>query len=368
MVLMALDHTRGMVSGSQIDPTNLAEADAALFLTRWITHFCAPIFVFLAGTAAFLSTARGKTKPELSRFLWTRGLWLIFLEFTVVRMGWSFSLRSPFVVGQVIWVLGCSMIVLAVLVYLPTTAVAIFGIVMIALHNLLDGLQAQDFGGLAWLWGILHGGYAFKLLPGLEFRPSYALVPWVGVMAAGYGFGSLFLLAPKDRRQKLLRLGLGSSVAFVLIRATNLYGDPHPWAAQKDVLFTCFSFVNCTKYPPSLLFLLMTLGPGILLLALLDGKAWLLARPLIVFGRVPMFYYLLHLPLIHLLAVMISYPHSQLALGSFYYTRPPPDSGYGQPLWVVYAVWILVVLLLFPACYWFARLKQRHRSVWLSYL
>ena len=373
MVLMALDHTRGMVSGSQIDPTNLAETNAALFLTRWITHFCAPIFVFLAGTAAFLSTARGKTKPELSRFLWTRGLWLIFLEFTFVRLGWSFSLKSPFVVGQVIWVLGCSMSVLAVLVYLPIRAVAIFGILTVALHNCLDGIRAQDFGAYAWVWGILHGGYSFEMLPGLKFVPSYALIPWVGVMAAGYGFGPMLLLDASRRRQILLWLGFGLMAAFVTIRLTNQYGDPHPWSVQRSCLYTCFSFVNCTKYPPSLLFLLMTLGPGILFLAMRRGepegaKSGLLTRGLIVFGRVPLFFYLLHLPLIHLLAVMVSLPHYRLALGSFYYARPPADSGYGQELWVVYAIWILVVCLLFPACYWFARLKQRRPSSWLSYL
>src|SRR6266849_10774450 len=185
MVIMMLDHTRDFIHYGvfQFDPLDLSKTTSALFLTRWITHFCAPIFVFLAGTAACLSAVRGKSKPELCRFLWTRGLWLIFLEFTLVRLGWSFSLKSSFVVGQVIWVLGCSMIVLAGLVYLPAWAVGLFGVIMIALHNCLDGFKAEEFGAFAWLWGILRGGYNLQLMPGLEFRPSYAVVPWVGVMA-----------------------------------------------------------------------------------------------------------------------------------------------------------------------------------------
>src|SRR5437867_1661852 len=270
MVVMALDHTRGMVGNATFDAMDLTRTYPALFLTRWITHFCAPVFVFLAGTSAFLSTARGKGRSELSRFLWTRGLWLIVLEFTLVRFGWSFRLASPVLVGQVIWALGWSMIVLAALIYLPVSVVAFFGIAMIASHNLLDGVQAKSFGAFAWLWGILHGGYHFPVAPGVEFIPIYPLVPWIGVMAAGYGFGCLLLLDQRARRQKLLWLGLGLTGAFVVIRAANVYGDPQPWSMQKDFVFTCFSFVNCTKYPPSLLFLLMTLGPAILLLSVFD--------------------------------------------------------------------------------------------------
>jgi uncharacterized membrane protein len=438
MVLMALDHTRGMVSGAQADPTNLAEASAALFLTRWITHFCAPVFVFLAGTGAFLSLSRGKSRPELARFLWTRGVWLIFLEFTLVRFGWSFRLGSPFLVGQVIWALGCGMIVLAALVYLPASVVGLFGVLMIALHNLLDGVRVETFGSWAWLWGILHGGANLRLSDGLEFRPSYALIPWVGVMAAGYGFGPMLLAEPDVRQKKLIRLGIFLSAGFLVIRAINSYGDPRPWAVQNSALFSMFSFINCTKYPPSLLFLLMTLGPAMIGLGLMDraltgskqgserspsaqvatsmhvtahgalgeralraipgevtqvqGKAQLrdrevccdetfdgrhrfysnaissLTRPLVVFGRVPLFYYLLHLPLIHLLAVLASLPQARVALGSFYYARPPAESGYGHDLWVVYLLWITAVLLLYPLCRWFAQIKQRSRSGWLSYL
>ncbi len=177
MVLMALDHTRGMVSNSAVDPTDLSQTSAFLFLTRWVTHFCAPVFVFLAGTGARLSLSRGKSRPELARFLWTRGLWLVFLEATFVRFGWAFNVHYDLVVGQVIWALGCSMIVLAFLIRLPARAVAASGVAMIALHNLLDPLRAESFGALAWFWGILHGGYAFELFHGVKFVPAYPLIP-----------------------------------------------------------------------------------------------------------------------------------------------------------------------------------------------
>ncbi len=366
MVLMALDHARGMISSSLVDATDLSKASAALFLTRWITHFCAPVFVFLAGSGAFFTLTRGKSKRELAKFLWTRGLWLIVLEATLVRFGWAFNFHYDLIAGQVIWAIGCSMIALAGLIFLPTPAVAGFGIVLIAAHNAFDGIKAAECGGWAWLWGILHGGYAIELAPGLKFVPVYPLVPWVGVMAAGYGFGAL-LNAP-DRARKIAWLGASLIVTFILIRATNLYGDPRQWSAQKNALFTLFSFVNCTKYPPSLLYLLMTLGPALLLLAWWSRGFPMLAQPLVTFGRVPLFFYLLHLPLIHLAAVALSYPRLELGLGSFYFTRPPAESAYGQPLWVVYGVWVVVVAILFPLCRWFAAVKRRRKDWWLSYL
>jgi uncharacterized membrane protein len=290
------------------------------------------------------------------------------------------------------------MIVLAALVFLPVGWVAGFGIGMIATHNLLDPYKAQDFGSLAWFWGILRGGYALHLGSHFEFRPSYAVVPWAGVMAAGYGFGPLLLLKPARRFRTLSWLGLGLIALFVVLRLANAYGDPQPWSAKANFSLTVLSFINCSKYPPSLLFLLMTLGPAILLLGVLE-RVSLQAPPsgskpkspdypsaavaeisnpvprlprltevFIVFGRVPLFFYLLHLPLIHLLAVLVSLPHYRVALGSFYYARPDPASGYGQDLWVVYVVWIVAVLILFPLCRWFARVKAHRGSPWLSYL
>lgn len=372
MVIMALDHTRDFFhSGALLfDPTDLTKTTPALFFTRWITHFCAPVFVFLAGTGAFLSLSRGKTKPQLSWFLLTRGVWLIFLELTVVRFGWFFNLNlADFVFVQVIWAVGWSMLALAALIYLPLWAAAAFGVSMIAGHNLLDRVGPESFGALGWLWRVLHVQGPIEHPSGFMFMVQYPLIPWIGVIAAGYSFGRLLLLEPARRQKILLWLGLGLTAAFVVLRAANFYGDPQPWSVQQKPLDTLLSFLNCQKYPPSLLFLLMTLGPAILLLPLLEQWTGPLARFFVTFGRVPLFYYLLHIPLLHLLAIFFAYGRYgnqvfELAAGN----QPPPGYGYALP--VVYLVWIgAVVLLLHPASRWFAGVKERHRhSTWLSYL
>ena len=375
MVVMALDHVRDYFhSGSFLfDPLDLRQTTPALFFTRWITHFCAPIFVFLAGTGAFLSTARGKTRGELARFLLTRGLWLILLEVTLIRFGWFFNFDYNFTLLQVIWALGCSMIALAGLIYLPPWVVGAFGVTLIATHNLFDAVRAESLGSFAWLWSILHQPNFLQPRAGVGVFAAYPLVPWVGVMAAGYAFGKLLLLEPDRRRRLLWRLGVGLTLLFVVLRVTNLYGDPRPWGVQGSALYTLLSFVNCAKYPPSLLFLLMTLGPAIILLALFDrGAGGKLARPFVVFGRVPMFYYVLHIFLIHALAGAFAFARYGDAVWDF--LTPPTDGGtqrpqgYGYGLPAVYLVWLAVVLLLYPACRWFAGVKRRNRSQWLSYL
>jgi len=376
MVIMALDHTRDFFSKDlAFDPTDLGRTFPALFLTRWITHYCAPVFIFLAGTGAFLSTGRGKSRGELSRFLLTRGLWLVLLELTWVRcLGWQFNFDLHFTFGAVIWAIGWSMVALAVLVFLPLRWVTAFGILMIASHNLFDSVKPESWGSLGWLWKILHSGGMILPAKGYRFAAGYPLVPWIGVMAAGYGFGSLLLREPVERRRWLFGLGATLTLLFILLRAINLYGDPRPWSGQKNSLFTLFSFMNCHKYPPSLLYLLMTLGPALLVLAALDRGmiGWL--KPLLVFGRVPLFYYLLHLPLIHGLAVLASY--WAYGRADWWFANPPegPDApilrpadyGYGLP--VVYLVWIGVVLVLYPVCRWFAGVKRLRRDPWLSYL
>ncbi|HEV2863368.1 MAG TPA: heparan-alpha-glucosaminide N-acetyltransferase domain-containing protein [Pyrinomonadaceae bacterium] len=376
MVIMALDHARDFFHRDALlfDPTDLSKTNAALFITRWVTHFCAPVFVFLAGTGAFLSTSRGKTKGELARFLLTRGLWLILLEMTVVRSGWFFNFDLSLLFGQVIWALGWSMIALAGLIYLPVWAIAAFGLVMIAAHNLLDPVTSKSLGPLGWLWTVLHQGGPIFPRPGMVFFVAYPLVPWVGVMAAGYAFGRVLLLEPARRRRLLLWLGSGAVALFVVLRAVNVYGDPAPWKTQDNWAFTFFSFINTQKYPPSLLYLLMTLGPALVFLALFDRSAsGKLARPFVVFGRVPLFYYLLHLPLIHGAACLFALAKYGRA-GWLFQNWPPPGSpptyptDYGYPLWVVYAVWLGAVLALYPLCLWFSRLKQRRRDAWLSYL
>jgi len=396
MVIMMLDHTRDFVHyGSfQFDPTDLSRTTPALFFTRWITHFCAPVFVFLAGTGAYLQLARGKSKRDLSKFLLTRGLWLIFLELTVVRFGVFFSADYRFFgFLQVIWVIGVSMIVLAALIHLPLKVTAGFGLTMIALHNLFDKYQATPWqgpgspvpGAGAKLWMLLHQPFTF--FPVLGF-PSpivavvYNIIPWVGVMAVGYAFGAIYQKEAGARRRLLFWIGMVTTWLFIAVRALDVYGDGAHWHSQKNALFTLLSFLNTSKYPPSLQFLLMTLGPAILLLWYFDsrfgadGARSLLVRfrnVFVTFGRVPLFFYLLQWYTSHLIAVGLGWIAGQPVAYQFLSPLDKFDprnipSGIGFPLWVVYLCWIGGVLLLYPLCKWFAGVKARRRDWWLSYL
>lgn len=368
MVLMALDHVRDHLHLGAFfrDPTDLTTTTAPIFLTRWITHFCAPMFVFLAGTGAFLSGTRGRSKADLSRFLVTRGLWLIVLELTVIHVLWmmGWSLSSLFV--QVIWALGWSMIVLAALVHLPIAATAAIGWGMIALHNLTDPVRPESLGAFAGLWTVLHVQGDIAWGSGRTFGVIYPLVPWIGVMAAGYAFGAWLLRPPAERRGRVMALGLVLTAAFVVLRALNGYGDPQPWSPQKDAAFTALSFLNTQKYPPSLLFLLMTIGPSLILLALVDrgvprGLGWVA-----VFGRVPMFFYLAHLFLIDVMTVGAAIATYGPRTPEVFRNGPPPDWGFGLP--VTYLGWAAVIVLLYPVCRWYAGVKARSRSRWMSYL
>jgi uncharacterized membrane protein len=369
IVIMALDHARDFFTSVRFEATDLTQTTAPLFLTRWITHFCAPVFVFLAGTSAFLYQARGKSRAEVSRFLLTRGLWLVLLEWTVVRWAWMFNFNytTELLFVQVIWVLGLSMMVLAGLLYLPPGAVAAVGIVMIAGHNLFDGVTPDALGRWGPLWTLLHVQGPIPLGGERILFVIYPLIPWIGVMAVGYAFGRLLLRPAEERRRLLLGLGLGLTAAFLLLRAVNVYGDPAPWSLQASSGRTVLSFLNTTKYPPSLLFLLMTLGPAIALLPLFERLRGPFARAVLVYGRVPLFFYVLHLFLIHALALLVGTlagfdPRSFLRVWLFL----PEAWGYGLP--VVYLVWAGVVLALYPACRWFAGVKARRREAWLSYL
>ena len=375
MALMAIDHARDFFTNARFDPLDLERTWPALFLTRWITHLCAPVFVFLAGTGTALSMARGKSKGEIARFLLTRGAWLILLELTLVRFGWIFNFDVLNASALVIWAIGWSMIALAALVFLPVRVVGAVGVAMIVLHNALDPVEPSDLGRAAWLWTILHEGGEVPIPGRAELMVGYPLVPWIGVMAAGYAFGALVqATAPGRRRALFLRLGLGLSVAFVVLRATNLYGDPRPWAPQKSALLTLFSFIDCDKYPPSLLYLLMTLGLSLVLLAALEHWPALHWKPLVVFGRVPLFYYLLHLPLLHAMAVLLELARGHSVAWLFQNPTPPvgslifPPEGYGYGLPVVYALWAAALVILYFPCRWFAALKERRRERWLSYL
>ena len=396
MVVMMLDHTRDFVhSGALLfDPTDLSKTTTALFLTRWITHFCAPAFVFLAGTGASFQLARGKSKRDLSKFLLTRGLWLVVLELTVVRMGIFFSFDYRFLgFLQVIWVIGVSMIVLAALIHLPLKVTAAFGILMIALHNLLDRFQVTGWQGPgspvpglgAKLWLILHQPFqAFPIFgfPSPVVAVAYNLIPWVGVMAVGYAFGSLYQKSAAQRRRWLLWLGVIATWLFIFLRAVDMYGDPAHWSKQKSVLFTVFSFVNTTKYPPSLQFLLMTLGPAMLVLWWFDSSGVLAAAQVsllarlrnafVTFGRVPLFFYVLQWYTAHFIGIVAGLIAGQSVGHNF--TSPldmfsnPPPAGIGFRLWFVYVCWIVGVLLLYPLCKWFAGVKARRKDWWLSYL
>ena len=368
MILMALDHTRDFFGVAGINPTDPATTTIPLFFTRWITHFCAPTFFLLTGTGAFLAHRRKSTK-ELSRFLFTRGLWLIFLDEVVVRcFGLQFNFDYRVTMLIVLWALGWAMIVLAGLVYLPAWTVGAFGVVMIVAHNLFDSVRSSNP-----LWSILHSPNFLINSPRHTVFVAYTLIPWIGVTAAGYALGQIYSWPSERRRAFLFRLGLGLIVAFFVLRGINVYGNPLPWSRQKSLIFTALSFLNTTKYPPSFLFLLMTLGPAMLFLSAVDVSTPRWLRPALVFGKVPMFYYLLHIPLIHLLAVAVCYVRyghvywmfESPSLGQFPIT-PPPGWGYSLP--IVYLVWMIIVVSLYPLCRWFAGVRQRRSDAWLSYL
>jgi len=367
MVLMALDHTRDFFGNTGINPTDPATTTIPLFFTRWVTHFCAPVFFLLTGAGAWLA-GRRKSTGELSRFLLTRGLWLLFLELVVSRgFGWQFNFDYHVTLLIVLWALGWAMIVLAALVYLPPSVVTAFGLVMIATHNLFDSVPSASP-----LWSILHRPNIILAVPAHTVLVAYPLIPWVGVTAVGYGLGRIYSWPAERRKGLLLSLGLSATGLFILLRAINVYGDPFRWSVQRSAAFTVLSFLNTTKYPPSLLFLLMTLGPALLFLRVVDAASPKLLRPALIFGKVPMFYYLLHIPFIHLLAVAVCfarYGHAHWMFESpelqFFPFMPPPGWGYSLP--VVYLVWAVVVTILYPLCRWFAGIRQKRSHWWLSY-
>ncbi len=363
MVVMALDHTRDFFAAGGFNPRDVS--DPALFLTRWVTHFCAPTFIFLAGLSAFLYGQRHKP-GELSRFLLTRGVWLVLIELTIVRFGWSFSFHFNHFVVQVIFVIGASMIALAGLIYLPRWAIAATGLIMIAGHNLLDSIKAVQLGAAAPVWNFLHQPGHLVLAPGVDLVVLYPLIPWIGVMAAGYALGPVFTRERAARVRELFALGATMTIGFIVLRATNLYGDPAPWVMQDDLLGTVLSFLNVEKYPPSLLYLAMTLGPALMLLAALEKARGPVAAWITTFGRVPFFYYVAHIFLLHTLALI--YAWSLVGDISGLIGTPHKPVGYGLNLPGIYAVWLAVVVALYPLCRWFAGIKRRRTEWWWSYL
>ncbi len=367
MVLMVLDHTRDYFGNATINPTDLTVATPALFLTRWVTHFCAPVFAFLAGTGAYLAGSGGRSRRDLARFLATRGLWLIFLEVTIVRLGLFFDPVGAPVILTVLWSIGASFVVLAGLIFLPTRVVGLLGVLLIATHDLMGTwlARAESPAVLLCRPGLL------PLPGGISVVVGYPLLPWLGVVAAGYAFGEVIRLEPTRRRRVVGIAGIAMTAAFVILRAWGVYGEPRPWGTEATPLLTALSFINCTKQPPSPLFVLMTLGPALAALAVIDRMSLrgLVSRALVTFGRVPLFYYLLQWYVIHGLAVLtglarglpIAWMFSPAALGE------PPD---GWPLGLpgIYAAWFAVPAILYFPCRWFAGVKARHPGGWLSYL
>ncbi|HEY5546004.1 MAG TPA: heparan-alpha-glucosaminide N-acetyltransferase domain-containing protein [Gemmatimonadaceae bacterium] len=379
MVLMAIDHVRvyaGVPAGG---------ASAGVFLTRWITHFCAPAFIFLAGTSAFLY---GRKHEGLSRFLLTRGILLVILELTVIRVSWTFNFDfRQYELAGVIWVIGWCMIAMAALVKLPVRAIAAIGLVIIIGHNLLDGQIfsiAESLGNdvRSILWKVLYAGLfaaPVQLTPqGPNLFVLYTFFPWIGVMAAGYAFGTIITQEPTRRDRLCLTIGLASIALFIVLRGFNLYGDPSPWSASTSQpdgppqLPAVLSFLNTSKYPASLLFLLMTLGPTIAIIPAVEKARGAVVRWMTVFGRVPFFYYVLHIPLIHVAAVIVSKVRMGTVVPWLFANHPMasprPPAGYRWSLGLLYLVWLIVVVLLYFACRWYADLKARRKDPWLAYL
>ena len=371
MVIMALDHVRDFfhADASAFNPTDMTKTYPILFYTRWITHFCAPTFIFLSGVSIRLGLQR-KTKNELAKYLLTRGIWLIIIEQSVFRFVFSFSLQYDMLMFLVFWSIGGSMIVLAALIYLSPRTILIIGLAIIFGHNAFDifRLTPGDAGYGIWTF-LMQSGF----VPPAMVVP-YALIPWLGIFLAGYGTGALYLkdFDAKQRRKILLNTGVAAIVLFIVMRAINVYGDLAPWEVQKNVVFTIMSFINTTKYPVSLLFTLMTIGPVLVLLSWLEKTSNKTLERMSVFGRVPFFYYLMHFLVMHIAALSLyliisGTPFSQLNF-SITQTLGGIPKGFGYTLGWTYVAWAGTILIMYPLCVWYDRYKTTHKSWWLSYL
>ena len=376
MIIMALDHTRDFfhTEGMTGNPLDLATTTPFLYFTRWITHFCAPVFVFLAGTGAFFQSQR-KSKKELSWFLISRGLWLLLVEIFVMNFAFSFDVHYSLIGLQTIWSIGISMIILGLVIWLPFTAILVLGSVIVLGHNALDYYEAGLKESPGWFYDLVHHVGFYKLWDGHSLLILYPFLSWCGLMMLGYCFGKFFLsVESKQRKRMLTWLGLGIILLFAILRYTNNYGDPGKWSTQKNGLYTFLSFMNVQKYPPSLLYMCATIGPAILFLAFFGKVRNGLTKFITVYGRVPFFYYILHFFLIHFVSAIFFLlrghsfreglqPHTQGILPQFMVP------GEGVSLFWVYVIWMCVVLSLYPACKWFSDYKMKHREKWwLSYL
>ncbi len=375
MIIMALDHVRDYFHADAFlfDPLDLEKTTPVLFFTRWITHFCAPVFMFLAGTSASLIGQR-KSKKELSIFLFKRGAWLILLELTVVNFGWNFDIAFTNIYFIVIWVLGLSMIALAAAIHLPKKWIFILGLLILAGHNLLDGVHVQGNTLAAFGWALVHDQNVFTWA-GKTVLVGYPVLPWIGIIMLGYCFGGLYspVFTAEKRKKWLINIGVGVVLLFFVIRFANFYGDPGLWSKQDNFLNTFLDFISTTKYPPSLLYALMTLGPSILFLAFTERANNPLSKFISIYGRVPMFYYILHIYLLHAAAMIAAGLFTNFSWQVWILKEPlwltQTLKGYGFPLSIVYIVWTGVILILYPLCKWYDRYKQKHKEKWwLSYL
>jgi len=363
MVIMALDHVRDFFHNTAqvFNPADLTQTNEVLFFTRWITHFCAPTFVFLSGVSMYISLQR-KTKGELSRFLLTRGLWLIFLELTVIRFAFFFNFYYDVTFLIIIWVIGAGMVLMAALVHLSDRMALALGLLILFGYNFLGSIP------------ILTGIGFYPITPNMAIIESYPVLPWLGIMLLGYSAGRMYATGfDAERRRKLLfQLGASAIVLFVVLRVINVYGDPSPWSSQKDGLFTLISFLNLTKYPVSLLFALMTLGPVLIVLGWMEKRSGGILKTVSVFGRVPLFYFVLHFYVIHAAALIMNMVRTGKSFSEIdlHFAKTfggiTPEGGVSLP-WV-YVAWIVLVVLLYPACRAYDRYKSAHKHWWLSYL
>lgn len=382
MVIMALDHIRdylyktdlSQTADAALNPTNMKTTFAMLFFTRWITHFCAPIFVFLAGVSVYLMCRR-KSKDAVSGFLIKRGLWLVFVELFIITFAWTFNPFFNLFILQVIWAIGISMIFLGVVIHLPYKVILVTGIIIVAGHNLLDIPSARDALKSNLITDLVYcGNFSLYHIAGdHSMIIVYAFLPWTGIMLLGYCFGRLYEkdMDERLRRKALLRIGCGLTILFVVLRLINGYGDPVPWSTQpRGAVYTVLSFFNVNKYPPSLMYACMTLGPGILFLALIERVQNKFTAIMNTYGRVPLFYYVIHLYVIHIIGVIIffaqGFTDKDIVKSGIPFWFKPNGLGYG--LWGVYATWLIVVLLLYPLCKRYNRYKNTHTKWWLSYL
>lgn len=375
MVIMALDHSRDFfhIGGFATDPTNMTSTTPVLFFTRWITHYCAPTFVFLSGTAIFLSLQK-KNKKDLSMFLLSRGIWLIVLELIIVRFAILFNFYYDVILFQVIWVIGASMVCMAALIHFDYKALLTIGLIIVFGHNIFDAFRLQPGDSFFGVWTILRQSGFIILTDNNTLFVMYPLLPWLGIMILGFCLGRLYSgQYKKDERTKLLlMIGLSVIALFLILRTINLYGDPAPWSLQKNAMFTFMSFLNTTKYPVSLMYTLMTLGPLMVILALMEKMNSDFLKPLHVFGRVPMFYYILHFLLIHSISILLFMNKTGKSLNQidFHFNKSfggiTTEGGYS--LGITYLLWVAVVFLLYPFCVWYNRYKSTHKDWWLSYI